>query len=139
MRVLIGRVVVAVVVAVATTGCGLLGSDSDGNRAAFCTSAEDIERFRETFADFDPLDVPDALSTFRQAREEEAALRELAPSAIRADLDTIIAYLDDLIEGLETVDPASNGRPPVYDEVRTRSAEIEAASARVEQYVKTNC
>lgn len=115
-------------------------SDDGADPEAFCARSLDASRFAETFSEgFDPADVDGALAAFREARGEEQALRDLAPEAIRSDIDVLIDYLDQLIEGLEAEDPDSNERPAVYDELRSRRDEVAAASGRIDQYVTANC
>lgn len=115
-------------------------SDDGGDAASFCERSAQASEFADTFGDgFDPTDTTGALEAFIEAREEEQALRNSAPEAIRADFDVLIDYLDQLIAGLESVDPDSTERPPIYDELRGRNDEISAASGRIEQYVRTNC
>ncbi len=119
----------------ALAGCG---GDSDG-QSAFCDAASDTESFEAIFADFDPNDTESALEAFREARDTEIELRRDAPDAIRADIDLLVQFLDDLVEGLEAVDTTSTDRPTIYDEISTDFDQIEAASSRIETYVTANC
>lgn len=119
---------------------GAACSDDGSDQAAFCARSLDTSNFADTFADdFDATDVPAALAAFQTARDELQALRDLAPEAVRADIDVLLDYLDQLIAGLEAADPESDKRPAVYDELRGRADEVEAASGRIEQYVAANC
>lgn len=129
------RLAVAACVAVLLLAC----SDDEGGREAFCRAASDTASFEAIFEDFDPDDVPGAIEAFRQARDAEIELRRDAPEEIRSDIDLLVQFLDDLVEGLEEVDPEAEGRPPVYDEMRTRFDQVEAASKRIEDYVTANC
>lgn len=130
---------VTVTVVAGTLALGACGDDG-GGQESFCARSAEVSEFADTFgAGFDPLDVDAALEAFTEARDEEQALRDAAPEVIRADFDVLIDYLDQLIEGLEAVDPDSTERPPIYDELRSRSDEVAAASGRIEQYVRTNC
>ena len=119
----------------ALTACG---GDSDG-QSAFCDAASDTESFEAIFADFDPADTESAIAAFRKARDTEIELRRDAPDAIRADIDLLVQFLDDLVEGLEAVDTTATERPAIYDEISTDFDQIEAASGRIETYVKANC
>lgn len=114
------------------------GDDSD-DQSAFCDAASDTESFEAIFADFDPTDTESAIAAFRKARDTEIELRRDAPDAIRADIDLLVQFLDDLVEGLESVDTTANERPAIYDEISTDFDQIEAASGRIETYVKANC
>ncbi len=123
--------------------CGLLivtacGGDDDP-QATFCDAASDTASFEAIFADFDPADTDAALEAFRTARETEIDLRRDAPEAVRADIDLLVQFLDDLVEGLQDLDTSSTGRPAIYDEISTDFDQIEAASARIETYVTANC
>lgn len=114
--------------------------DSSGDLAAFCDAAADQQRFETVFDDLDPTDVQGALGTFREAREAQQALRELAPTAARNDIDVVIAFVDDLIAGLQPGrDIDGHGRPSVYQSLRPRFDEVEAAGDRLRVYVDTNC
>lgn len=123
--------------------CGLVAlaacSGDDDPQATFCDAASDTDSFEAIFADFDPADTDAALEAFRTARDTEIDLRRDAPEAVRADIDLLVQFLDDLVEGLEDVDTTSTGRPAIYDEISTDFDQIEAASARIETYVKANC
>ena len=132
-----GRVAAAVSLALAalTTAC----SDDDGDLAAFCAAATDTSQFRGLFDDLEPRDVEGATATFRAALETEEALRADAPDAVRPDIDVLVRFFEDLVEGLEQVEPGSEERPAVYDEVRSRFDQVEAASTRVSTYVEANC
>ena len=116
-------------------GCG---DDSD-DQSAFCDAASDTESFEAIFADFEPTDTESAIAAFRKARDTEIELRRDAPDAIRADIDLLVQFLDDLVEGLEAVDTTATERPAIYDEISTEFDQIEAASGRIETYVKANC
>lgn len=131
---------VAAVLAI-TTLVGACGDDGGGgDLAAFCDAAADQQRFETVFDDLDPTDVEGALATFREAREAQQALRELAPAAARNDIDVVIAFVDDLIAGLQPGrDIDGQGRPSVYQSLRPRFDEVEAAGDRLRVYVDTNC
>lgn len=129
------RSVVAVCIAVSLVAC----RDGGGDQDAFCAAATDTASFEAIFEGFEPDDVPAAREAFRQARDAEIELRRDAPEEIRSDIDLLVQFLDDLVEGLEDVDPQATGRPAVYDEMRTRFDQVEAASKRIEDYVAANC
>lgn len=114
-------------------------SDDSDDQSAFCDAASDTESFEAIFADFDPTDTDSAIAAFRKARDTEIELRRDAPDAIRADIDLLVQFLDDLVEGLEAVDTTATERPAIYDEISTEFDQIEAASGRIETYVKANC
>lgn len=125
---------------VAMSALVLAGCGDDGDSAtAFCTAATDVESFAAVFESFDPDDHDAALDAFREARSIEIELRRHAPDAVRADLDLLVQFLDDVVEGLEAADPDADERPAIYDKVATRIDQIEAASDRVETYVDANC
>lgn len=127
----------ALTAVVAGAGCS---DDDDGNLAAFCAAAEDTQRFEAVFDDLDPTNVAAAEATFRTARDAQESLRDLAPEAARGDIDVVIAFVDDLIAGLQ---PGGNvdeqGRPDVYQSLRPRFDEVEAAGDRLRVYVESNC
>jgi hypothetical protein len=114
-------------------------SDDDGDLEAFCAAATDTAGFDDLFEDLEPRDVEEATATFRAALETEEALRADAPDAVRPDIDVLVRFFDDLVEGLEQVEPGSDERPAVYDELRSRFDQVEAASTRITTYVETNC
>lgn len=116
------------------------GGDDDGNLAAFCEAAGDTQRFETVFDDLDPTNVEAAQATFRSARDAQGGLRDLAPEAARGDIDIVIAFVDDLIAGLEPGgDVDERGRPSVYQSLRPRFDEVEAAGDRLRVYVESNC
>ncbi len=129
---------VAVAVACGLASLAACGDDADP-QARFCAAASDTESFEAIFSDFDPADNDAALDAFRTARETEIGLRRDAPDAVRADIDLLVQFLDDLVEGLEDLDTSSTGRPAIYDEISTEFDQIEAASGRIETYVRANC
>lgn len=129
---------VALLLVITSFGVGACGDNGD-DRSAFCRRATDTDSFATTFAGFDPDDVEAARETLTEARDVEIRLRRDAPEAIRADLDLLVQFFDDLVEGLENVDPDAEERPVIYDEVATRIDEIESASERIETYVEANC
>ena len=131
---LLGGTVLVVAVTL-TTACG----GGDGDLEAFCTAAKQTDAHGTLFADLEPTDVDAALATFREALAAEERLQDDAPDAVRSDIDVLVRFLDDVVEGLEAVDPQDDGRPAVYDELRPRFDQVEAASARVATYVEANC
>lgn len=135
----VGSATRSVALGLCATVALLACSDDSGDQEAFCAAATDRTRFESTFEGLDPADVDEAITMFRDARESEEELRSTAPEAVRADIDVLIAYLDDLVEGLETTATADGERPPIYDELQSRSDQVEAASARLQLYVETNC
>lgn len=136
-RALTRSVAVVLCAVVALGACS--DDDGGGDQEAFCAAATDRDRYGSTFEGLDPTDVDEAVTMFREAREAEEELRSTAPEAVRADIDVLITYLDDLIEGLETTDTPDGERPPVYDELQSRSDQVQAASTRLQLYVETNC
>ena len=112
---------------------------SSGDPEAFCAAAVDAEQYETLFDGMDPTDVEDATLTFEAALEAERELRDVAPGAIRADADILVRFFEDLLAGLETEDPSSPERPSIYEELRPRFDQVEAASTRIERYVATNC
>ena len=126
----LGLALVALTAATTVSACS---DDAD-----FCSLATD-QQVADTLTEFNPDDIPGTLITLRDARDQEATLRDAAPDAIRADIDLLVSYLDDLIDGLEDVDPNSEDRPQIFDELRPRNESINAASARIETYVIANC
>ena len=131
----LARPILAAALALVVIGCG----DDRSADEAFCDDASDTGRFEEIFADFDPTDTESAIAAFRRARDTEIDLRRDAPEAIRADIDLLVQFLDDLVEGLEAVDTSADERPAIYDEISQEVDQIEAASGRIETYVKANC
>jgi hypothetical protein len=133
------RLPVVLLLAALAVGGGC-SDDDDGNLAAFCDAAEDTQRFEAVFDDLDPTNVEAAEATFRTARDAQEALRDLAPEAARGDVEIVIAFVDDLIAGLQpggAVD--EHGRPNVYQSLRPRFDEVEAAGDRLRVYVESNC
>lgn len=128
------------VAALALLGTACSEDDGDGDLAAFCDAAADSQRFETVFDDLDPTNVDAARETFRTAREAQVALRDLAPDAARGDIDVVIAFVDDLIAGLQPGrDVDEHGRPSVYQSLRPRFDEVEAAGDRLRVYVESNC
>lgn len=114
--------------------------DEPGDLAAFCAAVADQERFEAVFDDLDPTDVDAARAAFEQARTEQRALRDLAPGAARSDIDVVVSFVDDLLAGLEPGGGVDDqGRPSVYQSLRPRFDEVEAAGDRLRVYVETNC
>jgi len=120
---------------------GACGDDGDdGDLAAFCDAVAEQERFEAVLDDLDPTDVAAARAAFEQARTEQRALRALAPDAARSDIDVVVSFVDDLLAGLEPgggID--EQGRPSVYQSLRPRFDEVEAAGDRLRVYVESNC
>lgn len=130
----------AVLIGIALVAAPLAGCSGDADdQSAFCRAASDTASFEAIFADFDPTDTESAIAAFRAARDTEIDLRRDAPDAIRADIDLLVQFLDDLVEGLEAVDTTATERPAIYDEISQEVDQIEAASGRIETYVKANC
>jgi hypothetical protein len=128
------------VAALALVGSSCRDDDGAGDLAAFCEAAADTKRFEAVFDDLDPTNVDAARETFRTARDAQEALRDLAPDAARGDIDVVIAFVDDLIAGLHPGrDVDEHGRPSVYQSLRPRFDEVEAAGDRLRVYVESNC
>ncbi len=128
------------VTALAVVGASCGDGDGGGNLAAFCEAAQDTQRFETVFDDLDPTNVEAAEATFRTARDAQAALRDLAPEAARGDIDVVIVFVDDLIAGLQPGGAVDDrGRPNVYQSLRPRFDEVEAAGDRLRVYVESNC
>lgn len=127
-------------VALAALGTGCGDDDGGGDLAAFCEAAQDTQRFETVFDDLDPTNVEAAEATFRKAREAQTGLRDLAPEAARSDIDVVIVFVDDLIAGLQPGGAVDDrGRPDVYQSLRPRFDEVEAAGDRLRVYVESNC
>lgn len=134
------RLLAALVAVLALVATSCTDDDGAGDLAAFCDAAEDSQRFEAVFDDLDPTNVEAARETFRTARETQAALRDLAPEAARGDIEVVLAFVDDLIAGLQPGrDVDEHGRPSVYQSLRPRFDEVEAAGDRLRVYVESNC
>ena len=118
---------------------GSCSGSASGDPGSFCRAATDTTRFSTIFDNLDPTNVDAALASFEAARDTERDLRADAPAAVRPDVDVLIDFFDDLIQGLDTADRTNVERPTIYDELRPRFDQVEAASNRIELYVKTNC
>ena len=129
------RLVAALAVATGIAAC----SDDPGDTEAFCAAASDRAAFESMFDDFDPDEVGSAVATIRTAQDAQADLAEAAPEAVQADVDVLVRFLEDLAEGLESSQVSAGDRPSVFDELRPRFDQVEAASDRIELYVNTNC
>lgn len=128
------------VATLALVGGACSDDEGGGNLAAFCEAAADTQRFETVFDDLDPTNVEAARETFRTARDAQDGLRDLAPEAARADIDVVIAFVDDLVAGLQPGrDVDEHGRPSVYQALRPRFDEVEAAGDRLGIYVESNC
>jgi hypothetical protein len=124
--------------ALLVASCG--GDDGTGDLAAFCDAARDQARFEDVFDDLDPTDTDAARATFARAREEHAALRDLAPPAARGDVEVLLAFVDDLIDGLgPDARMDEQGRPSIYQALRPRFDEVESAGNRLRVYVESSC
>jgi hypothetical protein len=117
-----------------------IGSDgtvSTGDTAEFCAFLEsDVDALEAEFGgSFD-----DDMGAFRDAM---TALRDSAPDEISDDMDVLFDVTITLVEafdGIEEDDPAALGRMmEVVAELEPRSAEIEAASANVQDWAIANC
>lgn len=125
--------------AFAVVAAGAACSDDPGDTEAFCAAAGDRASFEAMFDDFDPTDVDSAVSTIHEAQDAQADLAEAAPEAVQSDVDLLVRFLDDLAEGLEASRASADVRPSVFEELRPRFDQVEAASERIELYVSTNC
>jgi hypothetical protein len=131
---------VAGALALVVLGAACSDDDDPGNLAAFCAAAEDQQRFEAMFDELDPTNLDEARVAFERARAEQQALRDLAPQAARNDIDVVIGFVDDLIAGLEPGGRIDDqGRPSVYQSLRPRFDEVEAAGDRLRVYVESNC
>lgn len=117
-----------------------IGSDgtvSSGGAEEFCAFLEsDTDALEAEFGgSFD-----DDMDAFRNAM---TALRDSAPDEISDDMDVLFDVTITLVEafdGIEDDDPAALGRMmEAVAELEPRSAEIEAASANVEDWAIANC
>lgn len=134
------RLPVVLLAAAVALGGAACSDDEGGDLAAFCEAAGDTQRFEAVFDDLDPTNVEAAQATFREARQAQEALRDLAPEAARGDIDVVIAFVDDLIAGLQPGGEVDeHGRPSVYQSLRPRFDEVEAAGDRLRVYVESNC
>lgn len=79
-------------------------SDDAGSAEELCAAVREQPGVTSAFAGFDPTDTEQALEQLRAARVTLGELRVAAPSEVRDDLTVEIDYLQDLVEGLETVD-----------------------------------
>ena len=129
----------AALLAVATLVACNDDRSAEGDPEAFCAAADDHHEYEAVFEDLDPNDITSATATFEVALQTERDLRADAPEAVRADVDILVRFFEDLLEGLEAEDPTSPDRPSVYDELRSRFDQVEAASDRIENYVAANC
>jgi hypothetical protein len=94
--------VVALCVALAT-GCS---DDDGGSSEELCALVGDGRAFATLFEDgLDPTDTERALAQLEAASVDLGELRAVAPSSVRGALDDELAYVEAVLEVLETVDP----------------------------------
>lgn len=117
-------------------GCG----DGDGSDLeAFCARAADTAAFETAFTDLDPTEADEAITIFVAAREAQRELRRDAPERVRRDLDVLIAFVDDLVTRLETLEPGSGDPRTVYQDLGPRFDAVESASDRLTLFTQVNC
>ncbi len=133
------RALGCLVVVLVLSACG---GDEDGDVGAFCDLVDDASA-EQVFEAVDPDDLEGTLAAVRSALALEDRLAEVAPPAARADVEVLRAYLGDLADGLAeaAADPTRppDERPAVYDRLRSRVDEVEAAGDRLDLFVSTSC
>ncbi|HJR26064.1 MAG TPA: hypothetical protein VJ804_11355 [Acidimicrobiales bacterium] len=116
--------VLALALGAGATAC----SDDGGSDEELCALVEDTTAYDGRFGEgLDPTDTERALEQLESARADLTRLRAAAPSAVDDALDDELAYVDALIEVLETVDPTD----PVVVVNAVNALEEERAAADV--------
>jgi hypothetical protein len=131
----------ALLLAVALVALGAGCSDDGGSDEALCALVGDTSAFTGRFGEgLDPTDTERALDQLGSARADLRRLRAAAPSAVDDALDDELAYVDALIEVIETVDAADPADVVVainaLDEER---AAAEVAALELEDWTDEAC
>lgn len=115
-------------------------SDDEGSAAELCAAVREQPGVTNAFAGFDPTDTERALEQLRAARVTLGELRDAAPSEVRDELGVEIAYLQALVEGLETVD----GQDPaetvaLVQQITDQHPGVEGAAANLAAFAEESC
>lgn len=119
----------------ATSAC----SGGSGDPEAFCDVVPADADAVAVFDGFDPTALVDARARVDDALDVLGRVRAEAPAEIRDDIDTQVAFLEDLSDGLAETDEIDAARAPIYDELRPRLSAVSEAAATIERYVEANC
>ena len=123
--------------AVGGGGC----SDDGGSDEELCALVEDATAFEGRFGEgLDPTDTERALEQLRSARADLARLRAAAPSAVDGALDDELAYIDALIDVVETVDPADpNAVVRAVNALEEQRAAADVAALELQEWADETC
>ena len=115
-------------------------TSSSGSVEALCQALDDGQGFATVFQDFDPTDAAGALDQLRTARVELGGLKDVAPSAVKDDLEVEIDYVQALIDALEALDHADAGKVAVtIQSVADAHPGVAAAASTLQTFATENC
>lgn len=115
-------------------------TSSSGSVKALCQALDDGQGFATVFQDFDPTDAASALDQLRTARVELGGLKDVAPSAVKDDLEVEIGYVQALIDALEALDHADAGKVAVtIQSVADAHPGVAAAASTLQTFATENC
>jgi hypothetical protein len=133
------RRVLAALVVVALAGACTDDGGTERSVAALCAASSGSD-LTEVFDGFDPTDTERALDQLRDARLLLGELHAVAPDEPRDALSAEIAYLDALIDALETA-PADDPTAAVaaVNGLDAEQAAANVASGELQAFEDANC
>jgi hypothetical protein len=151
MRRLLAAVVAPLLAALGITGISLASAVALAPAAGaaslseFCTQAANLNRLGDALDKADPNNIPELKTTLGALEPSVVALKTAAPADISADVtnvaDAYIAFVD-AIQAIDPATPATQQAQQLQTAVTQFTAkanDLQAASDRIDAYVKANC
>lgn len=122
--------------AVWAVGCS---GGSESGHGPFCNLARDGDLVDDVASRIDPVDVERTRAAFDDMASHQRELLEVAPEELRADLERVVAFTEEVVAGLSAVSPLDRGRPAVFDRLQPEYPAVAEASTRLAAWVDAEC
>jgi hypothetical protein len=130
--------IIAVPFVVGALGLGLVACGGDDEADAFCDRATEVEEAGTALQGLNPQDVEGAKSALADANAKVQEAAAAAPDEIRADVDRVASFIDDLSNQLQDVQQPQDFLQ-IAEDLQANVQELQEASDNVDAYIQDNC
>jgi hypothetical protein len=134
----------AAVCAVALGACGSSDSSSSSSSSsgsditAYCDKVKELKQLDNPFASVKPGDVQGAKDALDKLRSEVGSVDDVAPDAVKADIDKVKGVLDDFASKIADANTPAQ-LVAAAQSFQSEATSIQASAEKLKTYTKENC
>jgi hypothetical protein len=138
MRKMVFGAMAVAICAVALGACGSSSSSSGSDVTAFCDKVNELKQLSNPFASVKPGDVQGAKDAVDKIRSEVQSIDDVAPDAVKADVEKVKTTLDDFATKIAGADTPAQ-LVAAAQSFQAQATTLQATTAKLKAYTNKNC